>query len=504
MIKEHIIIVAGGLSTRLVDVHNNLYPKLLINVGNDTVLDKIVENQHKDFEVYIIVQNQKQLEQLQQYVILKYGKHHRFVIIVSEGSVNNFHALQLSRYSIPSRAIITWSDIWLKNPQFEELSNNIVFTSNTNNRYNVNECKLEKVKSGGNVCGIFFTEQLHSILNDYLYYDEVEDFVEVFDHRLFTTIEVEVEDIGDMQKYNKLLSQTNIETRFFNSLEYNDDTLKKSAVNDKGVEVIKNEIDYYKFINSNTDARALFPTMYQANGTSFIMGKIDGFNLKNKLDEISQVIKELKKLHKIKPLPRINKTEQKVSLKLEYKYIPLERMKSIDALMPRIDFVNNTDVRGIETLALLHIDDLINDCNDFTLIHGDPNSSNVMIDKNGLVKFIDPRGVFGTTKLFGDPNYDFAKLIYGVTGYDKFNDTKDVRFIYNDGIITIDDELIPSYDEIVRHINKYHLNKNIDLLVALIWYKLPAYTINNINKAIVAKAIALLLFKECIYKRDII
>lgn len=36
--------------------------------------------------------------------------------------------------------------------------------------------------------------------------------------------------------------------------------------------------------------------------------------------------------------------------------------------------------------------------------------------------FIDPRGYFGNTLLFGDPNYDWAKLYYSLLGnYDRFN-----------------------------------------------------------------------------------
>ena len=35
---------------------------------------------------------------------------------------------------------------------------------------------------------------------------------------------------------------------------------------------------------------------------------------------------------------------------------------------------------------------------------------------------IDPRGYFGTTELYGDPAYDWAKLYYSIAGnYDQFN-----------------------------------------------------------------------------------
>jgi thiamine kinase-like enzyme len=57
----------------------------------------------------------------------------------------------------------------------------------------------------------------------------------------------------------------------------------------------------------------------------------------------------------------------------------------------------------------------------FCFIHGDPTFSNMLISRDRVV-FIDPRGYFGTTHLFGDPAYDWAKLLYSLsTNYDQFN-----------------------------------------------------------------------------------
>lgn len=60
---------------------------------------------------------------------------------------------------------------------------------------------------------------------------------------------------------------------------------------------------------------------------------------------------------------------------------------------------------------------------EFNLIHGDPTFSNTLVDPQSLsIYFIDPRGYFGLTPMFGDPNYDWAKLLYSVIGnYDQFN-----------------------------------------------------------------------------------
>jgi dTDP-glucose pyrophosphorylase len=51
------------------------------------------------------------------------------------------------------------------------------------------------------------------------------------------------------------------------------------------------------------------------------------------------------------------------------------------------------------------------------IIHGDYCFSNILYDLNTqVVRLIDPRGSFGTQKLFGDPRYDIAKLRHSVVG----------------------------------------------------------------------------------------
>ena len=50
---------------------------------------------------------------------------------------------------------------------------------------------------------------------------------------------------------------------------------------------------------------------------------------------------------------------------------------------------------------------------EYKLIHGDCNFSNMLIDptrEEGGVSFIDPRGYFGNTSIYGLPDYDLAKV----------------------------------------------------------------------------------------------
>ena len=53
----------------------------------------------------------------------------------------------------------------------------------------------------------------------------------------------------------------------------------------------------------------------------------------------------------------------------------------------------------------------------FSIIHGDFCFTNVMIDTNfNFIKLIDPRGKFGYYDIYGDPRYEYAKLLHSIEG----------------------------------------------------------------------------------------
>ena len=78
-----------------------------------------------------------------------------------------------------------------------------------------------------------------------------------------------------------------------------------------------------------------------------------------------------------------------------------------------------------------------------SIIHGDFCFSNILCGINQktnttILKFVDPRGNFGVNGVFGDPNYDAAKLVHSYQGgyeyiiYDQFDIEEDASSnIYN-------------------------------------------------------------------------
>jgi hypothetical protein len=157
------------------------------------------------------------------------------------------------------------------------------------------------------------------------------------------------------------------------------------------------------------------------------------------------------------------------------------------AFIDKIKTVNDENICSIESLLCkIQLFVELTNNNSFTLsyalIHGDTNTSNVMIDDVTKKLFlIDPRGTFGGLNLYGDKNYDIAKFIYGLSGYDNFNTSSYINFSMNH------DQTEVKYS-LPAHYNLDDLTDNLELkiIVSIIWIKLSAYIINDPIKCMIA------------------
>jgi hypothetical protein len=112
---------------------------------------------------------------------------------------------------------------------------------------------------------------------------------------------------------------------------------------------------------------------------------------------------------------------------------------------------------------------------EYNFCHGDLNGSNIMVNPITMdVKFIDPRGYFGNTKLYGWKEYEYSKLLYCLSGYDDFNNLPQIYKF---------DEPKP-----LKCINQIdYLNKKLyKLIVGVIYVALAGYIYQNIMKANIA------------------
>jgi hypothetical protein len=121
---------------------------------------------------------------------------------------------------------------------------------------------------------------------------------------------------------------------------------------------------------------------------------------------------------------------------------------------------------------------------EYSLIFGDCQFSNILINPDSInnILFIDPRGYFGNTNIHGLEEYDYAKVLYAISGYDSFNNEyfnlKNIDIENNSLEFTINGIF---YEKEI--INKY-FNKVHKAFLVIIWLSLSEYSKNNIWKCI--------------------
>ncbi len=125
----------------------------------------------------------------------------------------------------------------------------------------------------------------------------------------------------------------------------------------------------------------------------------------------------------------------------------------------------------------------------FGVCHGDPNTDNTLIDNEGYIKFIDPRGYFGDLRTigYGLCEYDIAKFCYGINGYSVFNSAPYIEIDVDD----YDGNITVKYPHHKGSITQFDLDDmpiddNIRIIIGIIWMKLSSYIINDPMKSVIA------------------
>ena len=110
--------------------------------------------------------------------------------------------------------------------------------------------------------------------------------------------------------------------------------------------------------------------------------------------------------------------------------------------------------------------------------------SNILIDTSNKIWFIDPRGYFGNTKLFGPKEYDIGKIIYSLSGFDEINNNHN-HFFTIDEKSNISVNINNNIDNYLDLFDKY--DKNILIYMTILhWFGLTDYSKNNIHQCISA------------------
>ncbi len=169
----------------------------------------------------------------------------------------------------------------------------------------------------------------------------------------------------------------------------------------------------------------------------------------------------------------------------------MEDIKPIIESIPHLQTVNNIPISSfeviLEKIKNIFLQEFIPQKNNkfkYSLLHGDLNFSNLLIHPQTKdIKFIDPRGYFGNSTIFGPPEYDEAKILYGIMGYDNFN----TNSAFQPTQLNLQDLSIHfniSQYPVSNYFLQNHFHKIHYAFLTIIWLGLAQYNKNNYWKCI--------------------
>jgi hypothetical protein len=278
--------------------------------------------------------------------------------------------------------------------------------------------------------------------------------------------------------------------RYFNTVEIKDREVVKTARVAEFGHLLEAEARWYEAV-----AELGFPHAPRLlHHSPLTIDRIDGthpFSLDlgsdGKAKVITKILDCLDRLHGLS-----SAVSDPESDRIVYHEKTVSRLSSVRRLLPNVDRLSFV-INGRTCRNPLHprytdwfaaTMDRIPPTN-HVLIHGDPTFSNILVDKMGDIWLIDPRGTFGRAECYGDPRYDWAKLLYSVEGnYDQFN-RGNFRLSISGRVIGL--EIASNGWAEQCPLIREHIKgsvADIEIIHALVWLSLTGYALDDVDSAI--------------------
>ena len=275
-----------------------------------------------------------------------------------------------------------------------------------------------------------------------------------------------------------LLERTQGYGASFNNLYLLEDKIKKEAKNTYGISKIQKEIIFYKFVQ---EYKCLpMPEFIESTDNSYTMRFIKAaplfhifpqFSTEQKETVLETIYTYLSILHKTKSIT-VSKELYKKSFEIEMVSKLIKRYDEIKDILNEFKFVKSVNGVLIQSFDIylghlsILLDEHIESKKDyiFSPIHGDCQFNNILYNNaTSDVIFIDPRGYFGDNDLYGPPEYDFAKVLFALSGYDAFDAREVIGLDISGSNITLE---IPT---LVHEPLAQTKNRFLSQLVVSIW-----------------------------------
>jgi GTP:adenosylcobinamide-phosphate guanylyltransferase len=485
-----IIVQAGGRGSRLRH-HTWNKPKCLVSVKGKPILYHLFDR-FKEHKFHII--GDYSFSQLEKYLEVNHpGIEYTLHNAGGKGTCSGIQKA-VNQISPDSEVLLIWSDLIVNQDidlsrEQKQYNKSIGITNAFTCRWTYNT-KLEEVPGPNGVPGIFWFANKNEMQD----IPEEGEFVKWWANNIFSFSTFDVEQLEELGDFATIESENDREgfSRFFNKVIINDKTVEKQCIDVNYDHLIKGEIIWYERMKELGVRR--IPNVL--NLDPLIMSRIQGrhaYDMYDLTDREKRVVMAdcldtLIDLHEKAHVP-VDPND----IKQVYIDKTISRVSSVSKLIPNFNkdsiTINGVKCKNIFTEKNSYIFDEVLSFlmpNKFTPIHGDPTFSNTLIDKHLRTWLFDPRGYFNKPGIWGDPNYDYAKLYYSaVGGYDKFNRRK-FKLHVDDETAEILMEQPLFYQAGIETFKDFFQSdlQKIEILHGLIWLALSGYAKDDIDSAI--------------------
>lgn len=476
---DYIVVQAGGRGSRLEKQTRNK-PKAMCTVDNFPIIFHLF-NRFPD-KRFIIIADYK-ADVLESY--LETFAKVRYLVVRADGE-GNCSGISDAISFIPERKsfMLIWSDLVLGEEdlfgdldegQYVGLSGSFECRWSYKNNHFIEE---KSTKYG--VAGLFLFEGKEAL-------QEVPDDGEFVEWLQQKDISFKTVWLKGTREFGTLadLKQSKTRVRSFNRLSIEVDRVVKEPVNAKGELLAERELRWYRKVREFGFKN--IPGIYQEK--PLIMERIQGGNphhielsASEKRVVLDRIVEALEQLHS-----NCHRETDQFSLMEAYYGKTMNRLNQVRHLIPYADEkmieINGKLCRNIfffqRDFKKLVSDRLSN--TSFTLIHGDNTFSNTLVDSNLNVTFIDPRGYFGYTELYGDIRYDWAKLYYSVYGsYDAYNHGRfDLDMDHGKVTLEVQESGWEELSDYLLERTSAGQEANVQLIHAILWLSLTTYIWEN-------------------------
>ena len=471
---DYIVVQAGGKGSRLGHLTANK-PKALVPVENLPMLFHLFKK-FPDKKFIIIADYHKEVlrSYLESFASVEYQ------IVDAEGT-GTCSGVKQAINLIPNNKVfmLIWSDLILPNDFVlpTDSSNYIGISQTFPCRWSYQDEEfVEEPSEKYGVAGMFVFQN-KAILEKVPQSGELVRWISQQGIEFKTAGLAGTREFGILAEYEKLAVE---KSRPFNKIIFDEETVTKESVDKQGDLLAKRERNWYEFAMSQ-GINAL-PKVYSLEPLKIerIKGKniyeCEALSREEKEKILEKLVNALNELHALKTFET-----DTFSVRDAYYSKTIDRIQKVRDLIPFADqktiTINGKKCRNI-FFYKREFERLLDNikCEDFSFLHGDCTFSNLMLRESGEPVFIDPRGYFGFTELYGDSNYDWAKLFYSIVGnYDQFNLKRFTMSLSENAVdLTIKSNNWEDLEEKFFELTGVD-KQTIKLLHAVIWLSLTTY-----------------------------